>query len=201
MDRLPLRVREDLSENGARKTRVLVCCPQLDAWTSVAACRACPDCLHLSTPAREEDTIVLCVRERAAPRGEDLLSHAARCPALDLAEERLVVTSADARAGDVARRLRASGGEAAVVVEAGGTLLGMLPVENVTDARDSEPARACVEPAIVGVLEEANAMDVLALMLTRACNHVSVLSHGQVVGIITARSALAWLAAFRRQAP
>jgi CBS domain-containing protein len=155
----------------------------------------------LSTPAREEDSIVLCARERPAPLGEDLLSRAARCPALDLAEERLIVAAADARAGEIARRLRASGSEAAVVVGAGGTILGTLSAEDVTEARDSEPARACVEAAIVGVLAEASAMDVFSIMLTRAWTQVSVLSHGHVVGIITARSALAWLAAFSQQEP
>jgi CBS-domain-containing membrane protein len=168
----PLRVqfRETIRVDGSVHQERFAFCHNVSSWVSLAHCKACVACAHLSG---EAEPVLVC---RAAPAGSSTppdsirsqLARAVWC----------IEDGAPARLACIMPTTQAD----AIVVDADGHAVGILSRQRARRAPGDALARTVMEPGVVALFDGAGIEQARELLTTRGVKTLPVLSAGRVVG-------------------
>jgi len=169
---LCVQFRETIRSDGSVHEERLAFCHEVSSWVSLAHCKACGACAHLSG---EAEPVLVC---RVAPAGsstppDSIRSHLAR--SVWCIEE-----SAPARFACIMPMSQAD----AIVVDADRHAVGILSRQRARRAQGDTTARMLMEPAVVALFDGAPLERARELLATRGVRTLPVLSAGRVVGCV-----------------
>lgn len=183
MTYLPIHTRAHLDADSKFTEAGFVRCPEDGRWTPVEACRRCAKCTDVSADA------VTCRPGRALARSRAL----DRVPITEVLDAVLCV-DADARVEAAREAMAAQGAPIAVVIDGSGHAIGVCSRNDLADKPPLRRVATCMTPFVVTLLDSTSVADALNLVLERELSHVPVLGDGRVVGLVTPRALLRWLA-------
>ncbi|HEY2517430.1 MAG TPA: CBS domain-containing protein [Polyangiaceae bacterium] len=190
MTHLPIHARAHLDADSKVTETAFVRCPEDGRWTPVEACRRCEKCAGVG------DGSVQCWPARASGRSRAL----DRASITEVLDASVLCVEADARVEATRDAMAERGAPIAVVVDRSGHAVGVCSRADLADRPPLRRVATCMTPFVVTLLDSTTVADALDLVLERELNHVPVLGEGRVVGIVTPRALLRWLAG-RLRAP
>ena len=171
----PLRVqfRETIQADGTVHEERLAFCPKVAGWVSLARCKACDACAHLSG---DSEPILICSVapvEAGAPGSiRGLLARSVWC----------IEETAPARLACLMPTSQAD----AIVIDGDGHAIGLLSRQVARRAAGEILARSVMEPAVVALFDGAPLQCARDLLSKRGVRTLPLLSAGRVIGCIEA---------------
>src|SRR5205823_2041701 len=98
------------------------------------------------------------------------------------------------------RALDAQGGPIAVVVDGSQHAIGVCSRHDLAQRGATRRVETCMTPFLITMLDGASVADAIDLVAERGVSHVPVLAEGRVVGVVTPRALIRWLAQYLRAA-
>jgi len=170
LDSRRVQTRHTLRADGTDRVDRFAFCPESREWTTLARCRTCVSCAHVSGEAQP----VLVCYAVASPTQEDAESVRGELAASvwcieGRAPARLALSIPDTEPD-------------AVVVDADGHAVGLLSREKAGEVDPAVLARDAMEPAVVALLDCASTESARSLVLRKGVRTLPVLSGGRVIG-------------------
>jgi CBS domain-containing protein len=184
MKTLTIHKRVHLASDEKTTSTAIVRCPEEGRWTPVEACRRCAKCSSVT------ETTVTCQPDRAAassPAPED-------APIAEVMDPSVLCIDAGATAENAIAALEEHGAPIAVVIDRSHHAIGVCSRRDLNQQAPSRRVETCMTPFLITMLEGASVADAIELVVERGVTHVPVLSDGRVVGIVTPRAIIRWLA-------
>ena len=189
MARFTLHGRVHLTSDQKVTTSKFVRCSEEGRWAPVEAPLRCAKCTSV------DDTAVTCeplrkpkastaLRTRRSPRSWST---------------NVLCVDSDATSESVGRDGPASA-PIAIVVDEKRHAIGVCSRLDLAQRSPSRRVETCMTPFVITMLDKSTVADALALIVERDLRHVPVLSEGHVVGIVTPRAVVRWLAQTLQQA-
>ena len=191
MTRVKLHGRVHLASDDKVTTSKFVKCPEDERWVPLEACKRCEKstCVDDESVSCEpmKDASVTSRAPESAPITEVMDAN---------------VLSVDSRATiDAARRaMDDQGASIAIVVDAGRHAIGVCSRVDIVRRAPNHRVEACMTPFVITLLDQTTVADALDLVVERDLHHVPVRSEGRIVGIVTPRAIIRWLAQELREA-
>lgn len=185
--------------DGTSKMRRRVYCVERGSALSIGECAACERCTAFPTEPSDPGAHVTCrvteAREALSRPRMDLAEVAARVRVGEVMGGSAVAVERDVASADVARLFKERRTSAVAVVTADGLLVGVISASDLARAGDGATAFAMMTSRLHTIPESAPIAHAVALMTTERVRQVPVLSdEGELVGVLTDRDALAWIA-------
>ncbi len=190
MTRLPVHERVRLATGGEKTVGKYVRCPEDGRWTRVEACRQCPECAGLDA------RFVTCAPAPEPPLGRS----PEEAPVVEVMDMRVLCIEAGATVENVARALDEEDVPIALVVDAENHTIGVCSRRDLVQRAPNRRVTDCMTPFLVAVLETARVSDAVDLLVDRGLSYVPVLGDGRVLGVVTPRAVIRWLAQNLREA-
>jgi CBS domain-containing protein len=150
----------------------------------VEACRRCSKCL-----GAVGGEVVCSPSPRFAPsRAPE------RAPISEVMDKEVVCVDADATAQTVEETMAQRDAPLAVVLDAGGRPIGVCSRADLAQRSPLRRVQTCMTPFVITMLDGTTVADAIDLILDRDLRHVPVLAEGRVVGLVTPRAVIRWLA-------
>ena len=106
----------------------------------------------------------------------------------------VLCVDSDATSESVRRAMDEQGAPIAIVVDEKRHAIGVCSRLDLAQRSPSRRVETCMTPFVITMLDKSTVADALALIVERDLRHVPVLSEGHVVGIVTPRAVVRWLA-------
>ena len=135
-----------------------------------------------------EDGIVTCDRPGEA------FSSPERSSITEVMDANVLCADAEATARVVEAALVAHGAPVAVVLDGGGHAIGVCSRHDLAQGSPAAAVRTCMTPFVITLFDSTTVADALELVIGRDLHHIPVLSEGRVVGLVTPRAVIRWLA-------
>jgi CBS domain-containing protein len=181
--RLTLHARAHLGGDEKVATSSFVRCPDDDRWAPVEACRRCSRFTGVDLAG------VTCAHVAGATSGD-----AQTASITAVVEPSVLCVHASASTESVKRTMDELGVRIAVVVDGDRHPIGVcLRADLPPQARARRVARF-MTPFVITMLGSTTVADVVALIVDRNLDNLPVLSEGRVVGVVTQRAVIRWLA-------
>jgi CBS domain-containing protein len=187
MSRLAIHARVHLTSDGEQKRAAYVRCPEDGRWAPLEACRRCAKNTHI------DDRAVTCDAD-ARPS-----AHPDREPIVAVMEHEVLCVEAHATARDVTELLATHDAPIAIVADPAGHAIGVCARSDLARVSPSRRVETCMTPFVVTLFDTATVSDAVEAILERRLHHVPVLAEGRVVGLVTPRALIAWLARSLRE--
>jgi len=133
---------------------------------------------------------VTCAPEREA-RVSRLVE---RAPITDVMDAEVLCVDSDATVESVRRAMADRRAPIAVVVDGSGHAIGVCSRFDLTQRSPRRRVETCMTPFVITMLDSTTVADALELVVERDLQHVPILSEGRVVGLVTPRAMIRWLA-------
>jgi CBS domain-containing protein len=190
MTRFPLHGRVHLAGDEKVTTAKFVRCAEDGRWAPVEACRRCSKCSSV------DDAAVTCEPARKAVVSSD----PDVAPITEVMDANVLCVDANATAESVRQVMEEQRAPIAIVVDQSRHAIGVCSRTDLGQQAPSRRVETFMTPFVITMLEKSTVADAIALVVERELNHVPVLSEGQVVGIVTPRAVIRWLAQSLRAA-
>jgi CBS domain-containing protein len=184
MSRLAVHRRLHLGPQEATTSGAFVRCPEDGRWTPVEACRRCPK--HTSV----DESFVTCAPQRPIPPSlgpED-------APIASVMDASVLSIDASATVESAMRALEEHDAPIAVVVDRNHHAIGACSKRDLAQRSPKRRVETCMTPFLITMLDGASVADAIELVVDRGVSHVPVLADGRVVGVVTPRAIIRWLA-------
>lgn len=189
MVRLTLHGRVHLSSDEKVTTSKFVRCPEDGRWAPVEGCRRCANCGSV------EEGVVTC------DPGATLVSRDMEtAPIAEVMDTNVLCVDSDAAAEIVKRTMDDLGAPIAIVVDRARHAIGVCSRSDLPERSRTRRVVRFMTPFVITMLGKTTVADVVALIADRDLHHVPVLSEGRVVGVVTQRAVIRWLAQNLRDA-
>ena len=181
MSRLTLHGRVHLSGDEKVTKASFVRCAEDGRWAPVEGCRRCAKCASI------DDTVVTCGPVVAPTEIEN-------APITEVMDANVLCVDANATAESVRRAMDDVGAPVAIVVDQSRHAIGVCSRSDLAQRSPARRAETCMTPFVITMLDKTTVADVIDLIVGRDLHHVPVLCEGRVVGIVTQRAVIRWLA-------
>jgi CBS domain-containing protein len=183
MNHLVIRKRVHLARDEKTSIGEFVLCPEEQRWVPVAACRRC------GKQTAIDDATVSCTPAKGPP--------ASRLPEdagiSEVMDSTVLCVDSDAVVESALRALEEHDAPIAVVVDADQHAIGVCSRRDLAYQSPSRRVETCMTPFLITMLEAATVADAIELV-ERGLGHIPVLGDGRVVGVVTPRAVIRWLA-------
>jgi signal-transduction protein with cAMP-binding, CBS, and nucleotidyltransferase domain len=115
-------------------------------------------------------------------------------PITDVMDTGVLCVDMDARVESVASALDDHDAPLAVVIDRHGHAVGICSRRDLVSRAPTQRVETCMTPFLITMLESAKVADAIEAIVDRGLNHVPVLSEGRVLGLITPRAVIRWMA-------
>jgi CBS domain-containing protein len=190
MARLKVHGRVHLAKDEKVTDVKFVRCPEDARWAPLEGCRRCERCEGV------EGESVTCHREGDGEASANPES----APISEVMDPSVLCVDGTASAESVQRAMAEQGTPIAIVVDGSRHPIGVCSRSDLAQRAPSRRVETCMTPFVITMLDKTTVADVLVLMVERDLHHVPVLSEGHVVGIVTQRAVIRWLAQNLREA-
>jgi CBS domain-containing protein len=184
MTRLTIHHRVHLGSDEKKTTTTFVRCPDEKRWTPAEACRHCTKCIEV------DDAAVTC--EPSQRVSAALLPE--RAPIAEVMDPAVLSIDSDATVDAALQALEEQNAPIAVVVDGSHHAIGVCSRRDLALRQPLQRIQTCMTPFLITMLEGATVADAIELVVERGVSHVPVLSDGRVVGVVTPRAVIRWLA-------
>ena len=184
MPKLPIHLRLELGRDDRVIQTGLVRCPEDGRWIPAEGCKRC------AKKVSSDETSVTCkpeTRSREARWPEDT-------PIAEVLDASVLCVDANATARRVAGIMDERGAGVAVVFDRSSHAIGVVSRGDLASASPSRRVETCMTPFVITLLDSTSVADAIDVVLERGLTHVPVLADGQVVGVVTPRAVIRWLA-------
>jgi CBS domain-containing protein len=184
MTKLPIHMRFELGRDDKVVETGLVRCPDDGRWISAEGCKRC---------AKAESTdgaSVTCspdTRTREAEWPED-------APIAEVLDASVLSIDATTTAKRASELMAARGAGVAIVLDRSAHPIGVVSRGDLANASPSRRVETCMTPFLITLLDSTSVADAIEVVLERGLSHVPVLADGRVVGVVTPRTVIRWLA-------
>jgi CBS domain-containing protein len=189
MVRLTLHGRVHLASDETVTTSKFVRCPEDDRWAPAEACRRCAKCAGIDKGA------VTC-----EPRATSVPRDMETTPITEVMDASVLCVDSDAAAESVKRTMDEVAARIAVVVDRARHAIGVCSRSDLPERSRTRRVVRFMTPFVITMLGNTTVAEVVALIVDRDLHHVPVLSEGRVVGVVTQRAVIRWLAQNLREA-
>jgi CBS domain-containing protein len=183
MNRLTIQKRIHLTSDDKTTTGEFVLCPEDDRWIPVAACRRC------AKQTAIDDATVTCAPSKGPPVSR--LPEDARIS--EVMDSSVLCVESDAVVESTVRALDEHDAPIAVVVDGDHHAIGVCSRRDLANQSPSRRIETCMTPFLITMLEAATVADAIEVV-QRGVGHIPVLGDGRVVGLVTPRAVIRWLA-------
>ena len=183
MVRLTLHERVHLSSGAKVTISKFVRCPEDDRWAPAEGCRRCAKC------AGSDERAVTC-EAGATTVSRDMET----APIAEVMDASVLCVDSDTAAEIVKRTMDELGTGIAVVVDRARHAIGVCVRSDLPARSRTRRVVRFMTPFVITMLGRTTVADVVALIADRDLHHVPVLSEGRVVGVVTQRAVIRWLA-------
>jgi CBS domain-containing protein len=184
MTRLPIHRRVHLGQDDKTSTAAFVRCPEERRWAPLDACRRCARCGSV------DDGNVTCGPMKAAPASRD----PENASIAEVMDPCVLCVDAGAEVESVTRALDEHDAPIAVVVDPSHHAVGVVSRRDLAHHAPSRRVESCMTPFLITMLEGASVADAIDLVVERGVSHVPILADGRVIGVVTPRAIIRWLA-------
>jgi CBS domain-containing protein len=184
MTRLTIHHRVHLGSDEKKTTTTFVRCPDEKRWTPAEACRHCSKCSGV------DEAAVTCEPTQRGPSA--LLPE--RAPISEVMDTSVLSIDSDATVDASLQALEEHNAPIAVVVDGSHHAIGICSRRDLALRQPLQRVQTCMTPFLITMLEGATVADAIDLVVDRGVSHVPVLSDGRVVGVVTPRALIRWLA-------
>lgn len=184
MTKLPIHLRYELDRGDRVTESKLLRCPEEGRWIPADGCRRCPK--YIST----DDGAVTCTPQ-PQPKEAKWPDEA---PIAEVLDASVLCVDATSTAKRVAGVMDEHGAAVAIVFDRSAHAIGVISRTDVANASPSRRIETFMTPFVITLLDSTTVADAIDIVLERGLNHVPVLADGHVVGIVTPRAVIRWLA-------
>jgi CBS domain-containing protein len=189
MVRLTLHGRVHLSSDEKLTTSKFVRCPEDGRWAPVEGCRRC------AKRGSIEEGAVTCDPEATAV-SRDMET----APIAEVMDANVLCVDSDAPVESVKRTMDELGAPIAIVVDRAHHAIGVCSRSDLPERSQTRRVVRFMTPFVITMLGKTTVAYVVDLIADRDLHHIPVLSEGRVVGVVTQRAVIRWLAQNLREA-
>lgn len=184
MARFTLHGRVHLRSDKTVTTSRFVRCGEDARWAPAEKCRRCPMCEGI-----DDRTVTCTPAGDVSPSVDPELA-----PIAEVMDTDVLCVDANATVESVRNKMVEVSAPIAIVVDARHHAIGVCAPSDLTHRARSRRVETCMTPFVLTMLDRTTVADLLELVLERDLKHVPVLSEGRVVGLVTPRAVIRWLA-------
>jgi CBS domain-containing protein len=182
MTRLPVHGRIHVRRDQTVASSGFVRCSDDLRWVPREACQRC------AKSGGGEDGVPTCERP------DEAYAPPERASITEVMDANVLCADAEATVEVVQAALAAHGAPVAVVLDAGGHAIGVCSRFDLALGGPAAAIQTCMTPFVITMLDSTTVADALELVIERDLHHIPILSEGRVVGLVTPRAVIRWLA-------